>query len=234
MSLRRRMPPEARRSAILAAATELMAGHGWDTVTVSGIVDAAEISKGGFYHHFSSKDAVMEAVIRDLAASGLDSAVRALDITEGDALKRFTAFVTAGLDWESARAETLDQIARIAAQRGNDPFFGRLQENAIEHLRPALVALVRAGAAEGTFSMSDAETGPAVDLLLHLLLSRWRTIAEARGHARAGAPDRAKRIVADRLNAESALMARVLGLTEAQAASLAEGRTSYAGSLSAS
>jgi AcrR family transcriptional regulator len=49
---------EATRSHILDAAGELFAEHGYDATSVADICAHAGVTKGAFYHHFESKQAV--------------------------------------------------------------------------------------------------------------------------------------------------------------------------------
>ncbi|WP_156856489.1 TetR/AcrR family transcriptional regulator [Oceanobacillus sp. AG] len=53
------------RERIIEASLSLFEQHGFHGVTVNQIVDAAGISKGGFYHHFTSKDELL-FVIHDI------------------------------------------------------------------------------------------------------------------------------------------------------------------------
>jgi AcrR family transcriptional regulator len=55
--------PAARRQAILAAAIGVFAQHGFDAATTDEIARAAELSKGGLYWHFKSKDAILAALL---------------------------------------------------------------------------------------------------------------------------------------------------------------------------
>ncbi len=51
------------RTQIIHAAVWLFLKHGYNTVSVSDIANRAGVSKGGLYHHFSSKEALAEAVV---------------------------------------------------------------------------------------------------------------------------------------------------------------------------
>lgn len=52
---------DARRGELLAAAEKLFYTKGYENTSVQDILDAVGFSKGGFYHHFDSKLAVLEA-----------------------------------------------------------------------------------------------------------------------------------------------------------------------------
>jgi TetR/AcrR family transcriptional regulator, cholesterol catabolism regulator len=49
-------PEESLRDQIVNAALTLFLAKGYQTTTVQDIIDVANCSKGGFYHHFASKE----------------------------------------------------------------------------------------------------------------------------------------------------------------------------------
>jgi AcrR family transcriptional regulator len=55
----------ARRAEIVAIAGELFATRGYANTTVREIADAAGILSGSLYHHFDSKESMIEALMRD-------------------------------------------------------------------------------------------------------------------------------------------------------------------------
>ena len=54
-----------RRAEIVAIAGDLFAEHGYAHTTVREIADAAGILSGSLYHHFDSKESMIEALLRD-------------------------------------------------------------------------------------------------------------------------------------------------------------------------
>jgi TetR/AcrR family transcriptional regulator, transcriptional repressor for nem operon len=56
------------RNQILDAAERLFLSHGYGGTSVDAIVDRAELTKGAFFHHFSSKHDLARAVIDRYAA----------------------------------------------------------------------------------------------------------------------------------------------------------------------
>jgi AcrR family transcriptional regulator len=61
----------ATRTAILTAARELFAEHGYHGCSIDTVLDRAGSSKGAFYHHFSDKAAVLEALLTDFEEEGV-------------------------------------------------------------------------------------------------------------------------------------------------------------------
>ncbi|MET2825660.1 TetR/AcrR family transcriptional regulator [Mesorhizobium shangrilense] len=67
--------PERVRRALLDEAARLAVEQGLAAVTVQAVADAAGVTKGGFIHHFPSKQALIDAVFAEL----LDMIDRELD-----------------------------------------------------------------------------------------------------------------------------------------------------------
>ena len=59
------------RAAILTAARELFAERGYHGCSIDAILDCAGSSKGGFYHHFRDKAAVLEALLAEFEEEGV-------------------------------------------------------------------------------------------------------------------------------------------------------------------
>lgn len=62
---RPRRDPESVRRRLLNSTATLMAKHGFAGVSVSEIATDAGVTKGGLFHHFSSKQALIAAVFDD-------------------------------------------------------------------------------------------------------------------------------------------------------------------------
>lgn len=62
--------PDAR-ARVLDAAVELFAQHGFDGTSVSQVIARAGVAKGGFYHHFASKESLLYEVYGDLISRQL-------------------------------------------------------------------------------------------------------------------------------------------------------------------
>ncbi|MCC5805922.1 MAG: TetR/AcrR family transcriptional regulator [Opitutales bacterium] len=59
----RRRAPEATRLALVEAAVDLVRASGVHATTVDQICAAAGATKGAFFHHFRSKEAILEAAV---------------------------------------------------------------------------------------------------------------------------------------------------------------------------
>lgn len=81
------------RARVLDAAVELFAQHGYDGTSVNQVIARAGVAKGGFYHHFASKEALLYEVYGDLInhqLHGMD-AILALRLPAADTLRALIA-----------------------------------------------------------------------------------------------------------------------------------------------
>jgi AcrR family transcriptional regulator len=59
----------ATRAALIGVATELFAANGYDGTAIPAVLEAAGVSRGALYHHFESKEALFEAVLKSVEAN---------------------------------------------------------------------------------------------------------------------------------------------------------------------
>ena len=71
---------DATRQEILGIADRLFCTKGYDNTSVQDILDILHGSKGGFYHHFPSKGAVLETLCREKAEKARIQAERELEL----------------------------------------------------------------------------------------------------------------------------------------------------------
>lgn len=69
----------ATRDRILEAALELVIAKGFRSTTVDAVIAASGSSKGAFFHHFSSKQALAEALVEQYVADDIAMLERAVD-----------------------------------------------------------------------------------------------------------------------------------------------------------
>src|SRR6266540_1324378 len=99
----------ATRQHILAVATEELLAHGYTGTSLSDLIRAAGVTKGGFYHHFRSKEALAVEVVRARQAEWAAGVVQA---SAGHDRADFRARMTRCLDL------LLDVFKPVAKQRG--------------------------------------------------------------------------------------------------------------------
>jgi TetR/AcrR family transcriptional repressor of nem operon len=86
---------ETNREAILAAANGLFRERGVEAVSLNEVMGAAGLTRGGFYNHFASKDALVDTVVATAMATGVGN----LDYAIGVARARDRDPLAERIDW---------------------------------------------------------------------------------------------------------------------------------------
>jgi AcrR family transcriptional regulator len=93
----RKKQPELVRRMLIDCAARLATERGLQAITVQAVADAAGVTKGGLFHHFPSKEKLIDAVLRD-QLDKFDAAIEATLAQDGDSYGCFTrAYVIANL-----------------------------------------------------------------------------------------------------------------------------------------
>lgn len=169
--------PELRRQELLDCAQALFLKRGYDNASLNDVIAEAGVSKGAFYHYFTSKEALLEALAERFARQAMAEVQDVLEAEGLDALSRLRAFLarswlnkieTAPLAW--ALFETLYQPENFV-------LFHRINVAAGALFTPALAKIVEQGVEEGTFHTADPEG--VAEMLLQLSTATHGVIAKA-------------------------------------------------------
>ena len=108
-----------RRDELLQLAAEMIAERGLRATTVRDIADAAGILSGSLYHHFSSKEEMVDEVLRDFLNWLFDRYQQILD-AEANPLERLRGLFLASFDAiEHRHAQVViyqDEAKRLSGQ----------------------------------------------------------------------------------------------------------------------
>lgn len=138
-----------RREELLGLAATMMAERGLRATTVRDIADAAGILSGSLYHHFASKEQMVDEVLRDFLDWLFARYQRIVD-TETDPLERFKGLFLASFDAiEHRHAQVViyqDEAKRLTSQAR----FAYLDERNRQQ-RKMWVDVLQQGVEEGCF-----------------------------------------------------------------------------------
>ncbi len=144
---------EATRSRILEAARGLFLDQNFATVTTAQIGEAAEVTKGGLYHHFASKEELYLAFLREDLAAKEALFSKAVDL-KGTVRERLALLTRSFFELPPALRKT----ARLV-RRDINVFAGIYRQQLVLDYQRALPrqveAILRDGMADGTLSVTD-------------------------------------------------------------------------------
>ncbi len=198
--------PDVRREELLDQALVLCRRDGFDSMSVEQLTRSAGVAKGTFYHYFSSKDELLEQLVRRFG----DSLFRHLSAapTEGDAAQRLAAIMAASAAFKFEQAEIA--YASFLYREENQALRSRLYSHWRELARQVLLPVIRDGQQDGSLSVIDVEATTDIVLLL------WFDAADQLWIRALQADDEASFIEIMLTGAAAILtgQARVLGLPE--------------------
>jgi AcrR family transcriptional regulator len=199
--------PAAARAAIVEAAWALFASDGYDATTVQAIIDRVGFSKGGFYHHFSSKEEVLDAVVRHMHEHGRGALQPVLDAPVG-ALEKLVRFMGAAREWRFSNLDLVLEVVLVLAREENAVVRHKLDHLTLEEGLPILAAIVGQGVDEGVFHVDDPDGAAEAILLLSFGIADRQAHAIAEMHAGTGGAEAVLR----RINLFQDATERILGV----------------------
>jgi len=158
---------EETRNHILEAATQLFSKTGYDATGVAEICQAAGVSKGAFYHHFPTKQAVFMALLNSYL-NGIETGFNTMRLETQDVPQAIiqmaelvgSLFQTADIHlpiflefWTQANHDPQIWEAAIAPYRRYQSYFARM---------------IQEGIAQGSLNPVDAELAARVLVSLAL------------------------------------------------------------------
>ncbi|MCF8571145.1 TetR/AcrR family transcriptional regulator [Gordonia sp. HY002] len=139
----------ARRDELLGIAGELFAERGLRSTTVRDIADAAGILSGSLYHHFDSKESMVDDLLRGFLDALFDRyrEIDAADLSAADTLRQF---VIASFESIDARHTAVAIYQNEARRLSGQERFSYIHERNVE-FRELWESVLRRGVADGDF-----------------------------------------------------------------------------------
>lgn len=165
--MRKNMRPEERRAQLLDCAQMLFFSKGFEETTVQDVLEFTGVSKGGFYHHFKSKeellfgvlDRLADAVLSQMAMVVADEGASATDLLHNFTHLRANYLREHDYPGQVEIFRTMNQERNLALL---EQFKRRVRVGAV----PILSQILQKGCKEGVFKIADPET--AAELILHI------------------------------------------------------------------
>jgi AcrR family transcriptional regulator len=201
--------PAVRRAELINCAQGLFLTRGYERTTINDVISATGLSKGAFYHHFRSKEDLLEAIAARFARESLSFIQHLQADLSLDALQRLNRLLALSRDWKREHIPELRAMFTTLLKPENAVLYHRIVEAAFAVLAPALAAIIAQGEAEGVFDAGDPRT--AADTLLWLSNGRRGLVITAMATAETDV-EAALRLIVDRVRAEEAITNRILGL----------------------
>ena len=149
--------PQTRRDEILGVSHRLFLQHGYDTVSVNEIISAVGIAKGTFYHHFPSKDALLEELIEHRTQEIFEVIEAIASDTTQSALERLTRYFRTSVFLKAQDPGLLVAALHTFYRPENTLLRVRMIEANNARIAPVLGRLVQEGVESGEFQVPDPQ-----------------------------------------------------------------------------
>lgn len=159
---------DVRQSEILECAMRLFIERGYDATSINHIIGRAGISKGAFYHHFQSKEDLIEALARRYAEESAAAARPILEDESLDSFSRLSSFLASMRQHKIEKAAQLRTTFEPLFRPENIQLYHRTQKAMVTIMRPILAEIIADGVEEKCFDVPDADA--AADVILGLMV----------------------------------------------------------------
>ncbi|MDI9501835.1 MAG: TetR/AcrR family transcriptional regulator [Bacillota bacterium] len=136
-----------RKQEIMDAADRLFHEKGYDHTSVADIIAAVGIAKGTLYHHFSSKEEIMDALIDRTTETMLERGRKTASDTDMPPAMRLFATIRA-MNVSGDSSHLVEHINKPQ----NALMHQKVQERILIDVPPILTAIVEEGISAGDFS----------------------------------------------------------------------------------
>jgi AcrR family transcriptional regulator len=157
---------DVRRNEILATAYGLFVRDGYDATTVNAIIEEIGLSKGAFYHHFESKDEVMEALTTRMAGEMKRNLEPKLAQPGLSAIDKLNLIYSLGAKLKREHIPFVRAMSAFYYREENSRLRARMIAASIAVMGPLFARILDEGIRDGSFAIEDpVETA---SLLIHM------------------------------------------------------------------
>lgn len=162
---------ELRRGELIAAAERLFYTKGYEKTSVQDILDAANCSKGGFYHHFESKLAVLEEICELRARECGALAQKAAEETEGSAADKLNAVFHDSSIFSGGSQGFVSLMIQVAYREDGALMRERMKQRQLENMQGVVEGILRDGMQAKEFFVTDVNGSAQLLLRVYLIFT---------------------------------------------------------------
>ena len=166
---------DARRGELLAAAERLFYTKGYEKTSVQDILTEIGFSKGGFYHHFDSKLAVLDAICQQRAQACCEQARCAAEAEQDSAVDKLNALFHSAPLWSSENQSFVSLLIRVAYREDGALMREKMKQCQLDGMQALMEEIIALGVHTKEFFVTDVPA--AATLLLRLYMQFTDDIA---------------------------------------------------------
>ncbi|HZY45930.1 MAG TPA: TetR/AcrR family transcriptional regulator, partial [Anaerolineae bacterium] len=165
-----------KRNEILDAAQKLIYTKGYAQMSIQDILDDLKISKGAFYHYYTSKQVLLEAVIDRMLQQAEGIVLPIVDDPQLTALEKFQRYFDTVARWKTDRIDLMLALLRIWYTDDNILVRQKVTEQGLKVIMPPLTKIIQQGIQEGTLNTAYPER--VCEVIFSMMLAMSDKMAE--------------------------------------------------------
>ena len=155
---------DLKRSSILETAERLFFEKGYEQTSIQDILDALSMSKGGFYHHFASKEAILSEICENRVVASLGHLKWDLFGATGGPIEKMNLLLRKVNLFEREETSFVALLLKVGYVDGDVRIRDRIRSVVIAQLRPLVDDVVAEGIKSGDFFMRNPDQVGAIVL----------------------------------------------------------------------
>ena len=157
---------ELRKESIMRTAEKLFFEKGYAQTSIQDILDALSISKGGFYHYFESKNALLEEICRERSAREIERIRMGLFSAKLNPIQKLNLLLETLNIFNQGDSRFAALFLKVSYVDGDVHFREQIRVFMMDSLRPMVDEVLREGMADDSFFIRNP--GQAGRLLMML------------------------------------------------------------------
>jgi AcrR family transcriptional regulator len=163
--------PDERRSELIACAQEFFYTKGYESTSVRDIVDGVGVAKGTFYYYFDSKQAILEALVEELAEQAV-ALLRGIVADETlPVLEKWARAFQMVAAWKAEHKAELLAMLHVMQMDENLLLRYKVHTRTVQLLSPEFAKIIAQGVEEGVFETGFVEESAGITLSIMQSLS---------------------------------------------------------------
>ena len=202
------MARKDRRAEMITAAHQLFYTKGYENTSINDIINTVGVSKGAFYHHFDSKQAVMMAVV-DVLVVQTEAVIRPILANPNlPAIDKFGHMARVVNSWKIEQRDQMLDLMRVMFSDENLQLQHKLVAHTMRIAVPALAQILEQGSQEGVFDLDGVDAVSSAEFIIAILRAADETMIELLLDT--NRPDNASTLAINKYATAQKMMERIL------------------------
>ncbi len=139
------------REKIIKEALELFSSIGYEKTTISNIVSASGSSRGGFYHHFQSKEEILSAITDNYLNRFSDLIQSVVTKHIGSQLELFIKLFETIIDLKIKETSDWSELHKLYGFKGNLPIILQVSKSFEKNVSELYESIILEGVSKNEF-----------------------------------------------------------------------------------